>query len=239
MAGRGWLTLRMPVRPVVIVGEPVLHRPSARVEGFDDALRRLVADLYETMDAAHGVGLAAPQVDVPLRLFVYEMVNDDDVPARGVVVNPMLTLSRIADERPDPDIESEGCLSVPGEHFPLKRADHVTVTGFDADGEPLRFEATGWFARVMQHEFDHLNGLLYVDRLNGKWSRRAKKAVRASGWGTPGHTWLPGVDVDPFGHDDVDDVHDLDDLHGDDARDDGHEGRSSHVDATGHDDRRA
>ena len=212
------------MRPVVIVGEPVLHRPSARVEAFDDALRELVADLYGTMDAAHGVGLAAPQVGVALRLFVYEMVNDDDVSARGVVINPMLTLSRIADERPDPDNESEGCLSVPGEHFPLKRADHAAVSGFDADGEPLRFEATGWFARVMQHEFDHLNGLLYVDRLDGKWSRRAKKAVRAGWWGTPGHTWLPGVDPDPFGHDDVDDA---DDEH------------PNHVDATGHDDRRA
>ena len=214
----------MPVRPVVIVGEPVLHRPAARVDAFDDDLRQLVADMYETMDAAHGVGLAAPQIAVGRRLFVYEMVNDDDVPARGVVVNPMLTLSRITDERPDPDSESEGCLSVPGEHFPLKRADHVTVTGFDVDGDPLRFEATGWFARVMQHEFDHLNGLLYVDRLDGKWSRRAKKAVRASGWGIPGQSWLPGVDVDPFGHDDVDDE---DDEH------------PNHVDATGHDDRRA
>ena len=223
----------MPVHPVVIVGDPVLHRPAARVETFDDSLRQLVADMYETMDAAHGVGLAAPQIDVALRLFVYEMVNDDDVPARGVVINPMLTLSRIADERPDPDSESEGCLSVPGEHFPLKRADHVTVTGFDVDGEPLTFQATGWFARVMQHEFDHLNGLLYVDRLDGKWARRAKKAVRANGWGTPGQTWLPGVDVDPFGHDDVDDVDDVDDRDAEDAE------HSHHVDATGHDDRRA
>ncbi len=210
--------------PVVIVGEPVLHHPAARVEAYDNTLRRLVADMYETMDAAHGVGLAAPQIDVALRLFVYEMVNDDDVPARGVVVNPMLTVSRIGDERADPDLDSEGCLSVPGEHFPLKRADRATVTGFDADGEPLRFEASGWFARVMQHEFDHLNGLLYVDRLDAKWSRRAKKAIRAGGWGTAGHTWLPGVDVDPFGHDD------------DDGSD---EAGPSHVDATGHDDRRA
>jgi len=212
------------VLPVVIVGEPVLHHPAARVEAYDNTLRRLVADMYETMDAAHGVGLAAPQIDVALRLFVYEMVNDDDVPARGVVVNPMLTVSRIGDERADPDLDSEGCLSVPGEHFPLKRADRATVTGFDADGEPLRFEASGWFARVMQHEFDHLNGLLYVDRLDAKWSRRAKKAIRAGGWGTAGHTWLPGVDVDPFGHDD------------DDGSD---EAGPSHVDATGHDDRRA
>ncbi|MEO7234637.1 MAG: peptide deformylase [Lapillicoccus sp.] len=216
----------MTVRPIVIVGEPVLHRPAPRVERFDDALRALVTDMYDTMDTAHGVGLAAPQIGVARRLFVYEMVNDDDVPARGVVINPMLTLSRIPDERPDPDSESEGCLSVPGEHFPLKRADQVTVAGVDADGEELRFEASGWFARVMQHEFDHLNGLLYVDRLDGKWSRRAKKAIRAGGWGTAGQTWMPGVDVDPFGHDDPDD----EDVESDTRQ---------HVDATGHDDRRA
>jgi peptide deformylase len=213
----------MSVRPIVIVGEPVLHRPAAWVDRFDDGLRELVADMLDTMDTAHGVGLAAPQVGVALRVFVYEMANDDGVPARGVVVNPMLSLSRIPDERPDPDTESEGCLSVPGEHFPLKRADRVTVTGVDVDGEELRFDATGWFARVMQHEFDHLNGLLYVDRLEGKWAHRAKKAVRAGGWGKPGHTWMPGVDVDPFGHDEPDDE----------------DAPTQHVDATGHDDRRA
>jgi peptide deformylase len=208
----------MAVRPIVITGEPVLHRPAARVEAFDGELRQLVADMYETMDAAHGVGLAAPQIGVPRRLFVYEMANDDDVPARGVVINPMLSLSKISTDRPDPDSESEGCLSVPGESYPLKRADRVHVVGFDAGGEELSFEATGWFARVMQHEFDHLNGLLYVDRLDAKQSRRARKAIRGNGWGKAGHTWLPGVDRDPFGHDE--------DPDGD-----------VHIDATGHDDR--
>ncbi len=226
----------MSVRPIVIVGEPVLHRPAAWVERFDGALRELVADMLDTMDTAHGVGLAAPQIGVALRVFVYEMANGDGVPARGVVVNPMLTLGRIPDERPDPDEESEGCLSVPGEHFPLKRADRVTVTGVDADGEEVRFDATGWFARVMQHEFDHLNGLLYVDRLEGKWARRAKKAVRAGGWGKPGHTWMPGVDVDPFGHDDPDDPDESDESDEADRADEDRAHR--HVDATGHDDRR-
>lgn len=220
----------MSVRPIVITGEPVLHRPAVRAEAFDEELRALVADMYDTMDTAHGVGLAAPQIGVPLRVFVYEMPNDDDVPARGVVVNPMLTLSRISTDRPDPDSESEGCLSVPGEHFPLKRADRVTVTAYDVDGEPVRFEATGWFARVMQHEFDHLNGLLYVDRLDPKQSRHARKAIRARGWGKPGNVWLPGVDPDPFGHDD--EVPDEDALSGQDGSE------RQHVDATGHDDRR-
>jgi len=209
----------MSVRPIVITGEPVLHRPAVLVEAFDDGLRQLVADMFDTMDAAHGVGLAAPQIAVPLRLFVYEMANDDDVPGRGVIINPMLSLSRISTDRPDPDTESEGCLSVPGESYPLKRADQVSVVGFDADGEALSFRATGWFARVMQHEFDHLNGLLYVDRLDDKQTRRARKAIRANGWGKAGNSWMPGVDRDPFGHDDD------------------HEGGDAFLDATGHDDR--
>lgn len=198
----------MSVRPVVITGEPVLHRVAARVEHFDDELAALVADMFDTMDAAHGVGLAAPQIGVGLRIFVYEMPNDDGVPARGVVVNPMLALSKVPEGRPDPDTESEGCLSVPGEHFPLRRAETAIVHGQDLAGEPVEFTATGWFARCMQHEFDHLNGKLYVDRLDDKQARKARKAVKAAGWGTPGHTWLPGVDPDPFGHDEPDDEHD-------------------------------
>ena len=103
---------------------------------------------------------------------------------------------------PDKDNESEGCLSVPGLHYPLRRGESAEVTGVDRFGEDIAFTATGWFARCMQHEYDHLNGFLYVDRLDGKWARRAKKAVRSNGWGTPGQTWMPGVDRDPFGHDD-------------------------------------
>ncbi|NKX49825.1 peptide deformylase, partial [Arthrobacter deserti] len=94
--------------------EPVLHRRAAEVEAFDDALRTLVEDMYETMDAAHGVGLAAPQIGVGLRLFTYHFANEDGVPGRGVVVNPVLTLSKISGAEPDPDEETEGCLSVPG-----------------------------------------------------------------------------------------------------------------------------
>lgn len=190
----------MTVHPITITGEPVLHQRARPVEAFDDALRTLIADLFETMDTANGVGLAAPQIGVGLRIFVYGMENDDDVPARGVVVNPTLVTSKIPGSEPDPDEESEGCLSVPGEAFPLKRADWVRVSGFDGDGGPVEFEATGWFARCMQHENDHLDGKLYVDRLNAKHTRRARKAVKANGWGIAGLTWMPGVDPDPFGH---------------------------------------
>jgi len=191
----------MSVRPVVIHGEPVLHRVAARVEHFDDELAALVQDMFETMDAAHGVGLAAPQIGVGLRVFVYDMANDDGVPRRGVVVNPILAVAKIRPGRPDPDEETEGCLSVPGEHFPLRRADTVKVNGQDLTGAPIEFVATDWFARCMQHEFDHLNGKLYVDRLDERQSRKARKVIKANGWGKPGHTWMPGVDPDPFGHD--------------------------------------
>ncbi len=194
----------MPVRRVVITGDPVLHRPAGRVAVFDEGVAALIQDLYDTMDAAHGVGLAAPQIGVGLRVYVYEMSNEDGVPRRGAVVNPILAIGKVSSERPDPDDEVEGCLSVPGEHFPLKRADWVRVSGQDGTGEPLEFEATGWFARCMQHEFDHLNGKLYVDRLDERQAKKARRAIRAQGWGKPGMGWLPGVDPDPFGHDEVD-----------------------------------
>ncbi len=200
----------MTVRPIVITGEPVLHRRAEPVERFDDDLRILVADMFETMDAAHGVGLAAPQIGVGLRIFTWQMDNDDGVPARGVVVNPYVTSTKASTDEPDPHDEAEGCLSVPGESFPLKRGERTTVTGFDADGQELSFEATGWFARCMQHEYDHLNGFLYTDRLNDRWSKKARKAVKKQGWGKAGFVWHPGVDPDPFGHDDDHDhEHDL------------------------------
>jgi peptide deformylase len=192
----------MTVRPIVITGEPVLHRAAALVTAFDDELRTLVEDMYETNVAANGVGLAAPQIGVGLRVFIWQMANDDGVPEQGHVINPTVTISRIPQERPNPDEETEGCLSVPGESFPLKRADHAHVVGVDLDGNRVEFDATGWFARCMQHEYDHLNGTLYVDRLDARQSKKARKAVKGNGWGRPGHSWLPGVDEDPFGHDD-------------------------------------
>jgi peptide deformylase len=198
----------MTVRPIVIVGEPVLHRRAQPVEAFDDALRDLVEDMFETMDLANGVGLAAPQIGVGLRVFTWQMDNADGVPERGVIVNPFVSPSKAAPEEPDPHQESEGCLSVPGESYPLKRGDRAGVSGFDAEGREIAFEASGWFARCMQHEYDHLNGFLYVDRLNDRWARKARKALKREGWGTPGHSWMPGVDPDPFGHDAPDD-HDL------------------------------
>ncbi|WP_285725001.1 peptide deformylase [Psychromicrobium xiongbiense] len=189
----------MTIHPIVILGEPVLHRRAAEVTAFDDDLRTLVADMEETNRAANGAGLAAPQIGVGLRVFVYAMENDDDVPDHGVLVNPTLTLGKVSGKMPDPDDEAEGCLSVPSEHFPLKRAEWVRVSGFDQYGAPVQFEATGWFARCMQHEYDHLDGKLYVDRLVERYARKARRVAKDRGWGVPGLSWLPGTDPDPFG----------------------------------------
>lgn len=196
----------MTIRPVAVCGEPVLHRRAVEVEEIDDAVRRLVEDMYETMDAAHGVGLAAPQIGVGLRIFTYQYADSGSAPSRGVLINPRLRMiSKPAQTPPDEDEHTEGCLSVPGLGFPLRRSEHVEVMGSDVDGGTVRFEAEGWFARIMQHEYDHLDGFLYVDRLDPRWSRRWRRARRREGWGVPGLSWMPGEDPDPFGHDEVDD----------------------------------
>lgn len=184
----------MTIRPICITGEPVLHSRAREVEVFDDELRQLVADMYETMDKAPGVGLAAPQIGVGLRIFTYDYADDEGNERRGVIINPKLEVGPIVDEPADEDTEIEGCLSVPGERFPLKRAEHVVVSGVDLDKKPIRIEADGWFARIFQHEFDHLDGLLYVDRLAEPWKEISSDIIADNGWGTPGLTWLPGKD---------------------------------------------
>lgn len=183
----------MPVLPITICGEPVLHRPAAPVTEFDDALRTLVDDMFETTVAAPGVGLAAPQVGVGKRVFVWMYDDQDVAPAQGVAINPELWVSPVEPGLPDEE-EVEGCLSFPGERFALRRSSRALLRAQDIDGQPFEIMADGWFARILQHEFDHLNGLLYIDRLVHPESRGAKKAERKNGWGTPGLTWLPGVD---------------------------------------------
>ena len=184
----------MAVLPIRILGDPVLHAPAAEVGDITDEVRQLVADMFETMDAAPGVGLAAPQVGVPLRIYTYSYPDDDGGPWRGVLINPELWMTPLEPGDPDPDDEAEGCLSFPGERFPLRRSDRVLVTGSDLDGARVEIRVDGWRARIMQHEFDHLDGILYVDRLgDGDW-KTVQKIARKRGWGRPGASWIPGVD---------------------------------------------
>lgn len=191
----------MTVRHIVTYGDPVLHQRAAAVTTIDEEVRTLVADMVETMNVANGVGLAAPQVGVGLRIFTFNYADhEDQAPTSGVLINPRLTLSKISGAAPDPDEHSEGCLSVPSLDFPLQRADYARVQGLDVDGNEVDFEAHDWFARIMQHEYSHLDGKLYVDMLDPKWTKRWKKIQKKQGLNRPGQTWMPGVDPDPFGH---------------------------------------
>ena len=170
----------MTVRPIVITGEPVLHQRAQPVESFDDELKTLVADMFETMDAAHGVGLAAPQIGVGLRIFTWQMDNDDGVPARGVIVNPYVTPSKpLAGATPTRTTRSRAACRSRARPSRSSAGSEPASAASTLDGNEISFEATGWFARMLQHEYDHLNGFLYVDRLNDKWAQKAKKAVKA------------------------------------------------------------
>ncbi|WP_022899557.1 peptide deformylase [Humibacter albus] len=184
----------MAVLPLRICGDPVLHSPATEVSDFDDDLASLVQDMYETMAAAPGVGLAGPQVGVAKRLFVYDWTDDADVRHRGAAINPTLWIAPVPAGDADPETESEGCLSFPGERFPLRRSPRAILQAVDAAGESFEVRADGWLARIFQHEYDHLDGLLYVDRLTDGHARTAAKVERKRGWGVPGLTWLPGVD---------------------------------------------
>ncbi|MBO0840187.1 MAG: peptide deformylase [Sciscionella sp.] len=189
----------MTIHPIRIVGDPVLHKPCRPIEKFDDELRALITDLFDTNDAANGAGLAANQIGFDLRLFVYDCPDGAGVRHRGVVVNPTLETSEIPQTMPDPDDDWEGCLSVPGEPFPTGRAATAKVTGFDGDGEPVHVEGTGMLARCLQHETDHLDGYLFLDRLIGRNARDAKRMLKRRGWGVPGLSWDPASEPDPFG----------------------------------------
>ncbi len=161
---------------------------------IDEDLKSLVQDMFATMELAPGVGLAAPQIGVDLALFVYDWVDDDGVQHRGVAINPTLLMEPPAIGQLDDEEELEGCLSVPGERFPLRRSDRVVLTATNIDGNEFTIHADGWLARIFQHEFDHLLGVLYVDRLAEPHYTDAREAIRRDGWGVPGFSWLPGRD---------------------------------------------
>jgi len=150
----------MPVRAVRIFGDPVLRQKSQPVTAFDDALLALVADMRETMKAYEGVGLAANQVGVTQRVLVVDVPLDDERRAQYTLINPVIT------QRSGSDTGEEGCLSIPGIYEDVVRALHVTVTGVDEFGKPVEIEGEGYLARALQHELDHLDGVLFVDRLS-------------------------------------------------------------------------
>jgi peptide deformylase len=153
-------------RPIVTYGsDPVLHRACAPVTVFDQALRRLVLDMFASMEVADGVGLAANQIGVDARIFVIDCPDADGEDVVGYVVNPELTVLEPHDGEPADEVTEEGCLSVPGPYAELPRAFRARVDGVDVHGDPVSIEATGMAARCLQHEVDHLNGTVYVDLL--------------------------------------------------------------------------
>jgi peptide deformylase len=160
----------MSLLPIRQFGDPVLRDPARPVESFDDALRLLAEDMIQTMHDAPGVGLAAPQVGRPLRMFVYDVGGEDPDPR--ALANPTLR-----DEWGE-QIEEEGCLSVPGLYYPVKRAERVWAEGFDLDGREVTIEGEELLARVLQHEVDHLNGVLFIDRLDAEHRAEAMAALR-------------------------------------------------------------
>jgi peptide deformylase len=156
------------------VGDPVLATACRPVTEFDDSLRQLVADMFASMYAADGVGLAANQIGVDLRVFVYDCHDDKGRRHKGVVVNPTLRLPDLAERRLDES--DEGCLSVKGQYTELGRPDRAWVDGTDTSGEPVSVAGTGLLARCLQHECDHLDGMLFIDRLPAKTRRKLLKA---------------------------------------------------------------
>ena len=171
------------IRPIRLFGDPVLRTPAEPVTDFDLELRNLVRDLTETMVDAPGVGLAAPQIGVSLRVFTYHVGEEP-----GHLINPVLGLDGEQEE------DDEACLSLPGLVFPTPRAPRVVATGFNMYGDPVTIEGTELLARCIQHETDHLDGILFIDRMDSVQRKAVMKAIReAEWWGDP----VPRVRVSP------------------------------------------
>ena len=164
------LTSGGTVLPITRWGEPVMHAQTRPVTAFDDDLRQLVRNMFATMAAAHGVGLAATQVGIDLALFIYDCPDEDDINRVGAICNPVVTLP----DGDDRNLESteEGCLSLPGGYQPLARPDHSVCNGFDPWGQAVTVIGTGTLARCLQHETDHLNGIVFGDRLSNRMRRK-------------------------------------------------------------------
>jgi len=161
----------MSIKEIRHFGDPVLVTPASEVIDFDKELRKLVKDLTETMLDAPGAGLAAPQIGVPLRVFVWDVDE-----AIGHLINPTLDLSEEMQEG------DEGCLSFPELVYPTPRAFRAVAKGFNMHGDPVTIEGTELLARALQHETDHLNGILFIDRLSEEDRKIAMKEIRESDW---------------------------------------------------------
>jgi len=161
----------MSIQPIRLFGDPVLTTPAAAVLDFDKELRTLVEDLTDTMLEAPGAGLAAPQIGVPLRVFVWDVDE-----AIGHLINPTLDLSK---ELQDGE---EGCLSFPALSYETPRAFRAVAKGFNMYGEPVTVEGTELLARCLQHETDHLDGIVFIDRLSAQDRKLAMKEIRESEW---------------------------------------------------------
>ncbi|UGY94887.1 peptide deformylase [Streptomyces gobiensis] len=165
------------IRPLRLFGDPALHAACEDVTDFGAPLTRLIEDMFATMYAARGVGLAANQIGLPLRVFVYDCPDDDDQRHIGHLINPRLAgTGDLAIRGP------EGCLSLPGLEAATARSDHAVVEGLRSDGSVARVEGTGFFARCLQHECDHLDGTVYADRLGGLRRRALLRAIRRTSW---------------------------------------------------------
>jgi len=171
----------MSVRTIKLLGDDVLRAECEPVETVDDEIRRLADDLQETMYEADGIGLAAPQVGVELRMFAYD-VRDPEAPA-GVIIDP-----EIVEQSDETEKEPEGCLSIPGIREVVERPARVVMEGLDPDGREVRLEADGLLARCLQHEYDHLDGVLFLDRISAfkrkmaldKWSKMSEEERRSA-----------------------------------------------------------
>ncbi|MFD5318926.1 peptide deformylase [Streptomyces sp. NPDC127098] len=177
---------RGTARPITVFGHPLLHREVKDVTEFGDELAALIDDMFASQRAAEGVGLAANQIGVDLKVFVYDCADDDGVRHVGVVCNPVL--DELPAEERVLDDNNEGCLSVPTAYAELARPDVAVVRGQDATGKPIAVRGTGYFARCLQHETDHLHGRLYIDRLS---KRERKKALKMMEEGTPRYETVP------------------------------------------------
>ncbi len=162
----------MTVRPIRLFGDPVLRAPSASITHIDDGIRALVQDLLDTVALPGRAGVAAPQIGVGLRAFSYNI--DGDI---GYVLNPVLVA--VSGE---PELVGEGCLSVPGLWHEALRHPHATVTGIDLDGNEVVLEGDGLLAQALQHETDHLDGKLFLERLPAETRRIAMREIRESSW---------------------------------------------------------